>query len=164
MATPAKKFRFESSIFDTKYGNIKYSKGTYDTKRFLLVSNVNSNEEVKPIMLFGRDMKTLVLLMEEAVEECKKKPASDTPDEPDEYLYRRILKEYGKEIKMQTVLEVKRYRGRNYIMLRRYFLSTTEDSQSGDYKPCRGGYRFSESDDFEALARYVQRMIDTDKK
>lgn len=128
------------------------------------MSNMHHNEEVKPIMLFGNAMKTLVLLLEEAVAECKKKPTTDNTEEPEEYLYRRILNEYGNEIKMQTILEVKRFRGRNYIMLRRYFLSTTEDSQSGDYKPCRGGYRFSESDDFDALARYVQKMIDSDKE
>lgn len=163
--TPAKKFCFESNIFQTKYGTVKFTKGPNNSKRFTFINNKKSHEDAKDIILFDNSMRFLLQCLEEVVDVCSRSSSGDDNQPgPEESLYGKTINTYGNEICIRTVLEANRFQGTIYILLRRYFYAREpsdggRELVDGDFKPCRGSFRFSDGEDWVEFRKFVERTI-----
>ena len=83
--------------------------------------------------------------------------APSEAEQNEDALFSKILYVFGKEPAIRVMLTVSPYKERPYIWLKRMWLE--EKEQPAHWLPCKGGFRFSVSDDGHEMHRFAKKCM-----
>jgi len=83
--------------------------------------------------------------------------APSEAEQNEDALFSKVLYVFGKEPPIRVMLTVSPYKERPYIWLKRMWLE--EKEQPARWLPCKGGFRFSVSDDGQEMHRFAKKCM-----